>query len=61
VDRGDRLDMVPKRKISSLHHESNPDHLIVQPIASHYTDWAIPALTEGNSLVLLINVIMYSF
>jgi hypothetical protein len=32
------LDMVSKRKIPSHCWESNSDHLIVQPIASWYTD-----------------------
>jgi hypothetical protein len=32
------------RKIFSLSLESNPDHVIVQPVASRYTDWAIQAL-----------------
>jgi len=30
------LDMVSKRKIPSPHWELNPDHLIIQPIVSHY-------------------------
>jgi hypothetical protein len=38
------LDAVVKRKIPSLHRESNPRTSIVQPIASRYTDWAITAL-----------------
>jgi hypothetical protein len=32
------LDMVLKRKFSSLRREPNPDHSVVQPIASCYTD-----------------------
>jgi hypothetical protein len=32
------LDMVSKRKIPNPRQESNPDHLIVQLVASHYTD-----------------------
>jgi hypothetical protein len=32
------LDMVSKRKISSTRWELNPDHPIVQPVASRYTD-----------------------
>jgi hypothetical protein len=35
---------VLKRKIPSSHRESNPDHPIVQPTVSRYTDWPIPAL-----------------
>jgi hypothetical protein len=35
------LDMVSKRKFPSPHRESNPDHPIVQPLTSRYTDWAI--------------------
>jgi hypothetical protein len=38
------LDMVSKRKIPSPRSESNPNHPIVQPVASRYTYWAIPAL-----------------
>jgi hypothetical protein len=36
------LDAVSKRKIHSPRRESKPDHPIVQPVASRYTDWAIP-------------------
>jgi hypothetical protein len=36
------LDTVVKRKIPSPRRESNPDHAIVQPLASRCTDWAIP-------------------
>jgi hypothetical protein len=32
------LDTMSKRKIPSPRQELNPDHPIVQPIASHYTD-----------------------
>jgi hypothetical protein len=39
-------DTVTKRKIPSPRRESNPDSPIVQPIASSYIDWAIPALTD---------------
>jgi hypothetical protein len=45
------LNGVAKRKIPSPlppPRESNPNHLIVQPVASRYTDWAIPALTEDQ-------------
>jgi len=35
------LDAVEKRKIPSPRRESNPDHPIVQPVASPYTDWTI--------------------
>jgi hypothetical protein len=31
------LDAVVKRKIPRPSRESNPDHLIVQPVVSHYT------------------------
>jgi len=35
------LDTVSKRKIPSPCWESNPeDHPIIQPVASHNTDWA---------------------
>jgi hypothetical protein len=40
------LDTVSKRKIPSPYWELNSDHPIVQPIASCYTDWAIPALVQ---------------
>jgi hypothetical protein len=36
------LDVVSKRKIHSPCLESNPDHTIVQPVASRYTNWATP-------------------
>jgi hypothetical protein len=32
-----------KRNIPSPRRKSNPVHPIVQPVASRYTDWAIPA------------------
>jgi hypothetical protein len=32
------LGAVAKRKIFSHRRESNPDHLIVQPVDSRYTD-----------------------
>jgi hypothetical protein len=38
------LDAVVKRKIPSLHWESNPRTPIVRPVAQRYTDWAIMAL-----------------
>jgi hypothetical protein len=38
------LDTVSKTKIPSPREESNPDHPIVQPVSSRYTDWTIPAL-----------------
>jgi hypothetical protein len=37
-------DTVSKRKIPSPRRESNPDYPIIQPVASHYIYWAIPAL-----------------
>jgi hypothetical protein len=39
------LDAVVKRKIPSPRLESNPRTPIIQPIAQHYTDWAIVALS----------------
>jgi hypothetical protein len=33
-----------RRKIPSLRRESNPNHGFAQPVASPYTDWAIPAI-----------------
>jgi hypothetical protein len=38
------LYMVSKTKIPSSRLESNPEHPIVQPVASHYTGWAIATL-----------------
>jgi hypothetical protein len=38
------LDMVVKRKIPSAPWESNPRTQIIQPIAQHYTNWAITVL-----------------
>jgi hypothetical protein len=38
------LDMVSKRNIPSPCWELNPDHPIIQPIASRYTNRTIPAL-----------------
>jgi hypothetical protein len=35
------LDAVVKRKIPSPRRESNPRTPIIQPVAQHYTDWAI--------------------
>jgi hypothetical protein len=35
------LDVVVKRKIPNPCRESNPRTPIVQPVAQHYTDWAI--------------------
>jgi hypothetical protein len=32
------LDTVEKRKIPSPCRDSNPDHPIVEPVVSHYTD-----------------------
>jgi hypothetical protein len=36
------LDMVSKRKIPSPRWELNPDHPIVHPVVSRYTDRVIP-------------------
>jgi hypothetical protein len=49
VDPKAGLDMVSKRKIPSSRQEYNPDHPIVQPVASCYTDRAIPALKHDTS------------
>jgi hypothetical protein len=45
-----RLDSVENTKISRPHRKSNP---IIQPVASRYTDWAIPALFEYNNVKIL--------
>jgi hypothetical protein len=46
VSPRDVLDSVFKRKIPSPRQESNPRTPIVQPVAQHYTDWAITALVR---------------
>jgi hypothetical protein len=46
---------VEKRKIPSHCQESNTRTPIVQAVASHYTDWATPALNEKH-----VNTISYS-
>jgi hypothetical protein len=51
------LDMVLKRKIPSPHGESNPDHLIVQPIASCYIDRAILAHTRGQEKIVILKIL----
>jgi hypothetical protein len=38
------LDTVSRKKIPIPRRESNPEHPIVQLVASRYTDWTIPAL-----------------
>jgi hypothetical protein len=40
------LDMVSKWKITKPHLESNSDYPIVHPVASRYTDWAIPGFAQ---------------
>jgi hypothetical protein len=34
--------VIEKKKMLSPHRESNPDHAIVQPVTSHFTDLATP-------------------
>jgi hypothetical protein len=55
VPRGG-IDTVEKRKIPIPHQESNPRTPIIQPIASHYTDWATPALTLLGKLCNKVKV-----
>jgi hypothetical protein len=43
VDLRARLDDLEKGKFPTLPGHSNSDLLVVQPVASHYTDLAIPA------------------
>jgi hypothetical protein len=45
------LDTVSKRKIPSPCRDSNPDHPIVQPVVSHYTDRAIQAVRLWHIMV----------
>jgi hypothetical protein len=53
------LDTVSKREIPSTCRESNPDHPIVQTVASRYTDWAIPATEDGNGKVISLEQSSY--
>jgi hypothetical protein len=50
------LDTMSKRKIPSPCWESNPDDPIAQSVASHYTDWAIPAI-----IIIILIIIMLRF
>jgi hypothetical protein len=50
------LDVVVKGKIPSPCQESNPRTPIVQPVAQHYTDWAIKALFISVEVVLIFVV-----
>jgi hypothetical protein len=44
-------------KIVAPHRDSNSDLLVVQPIASRYTDWAIPPLNFFlQNLIVLLSV-----
>jgi hypothetical protein len=59
------LNKVVKRKIPSPRRESNPDHSLVHPVASRYTDWAIPALRisvkrNGKEVLYKFGLIAYS-
>jgi hypothetical protein len=49
------LDTVVNRKTPGPHWESNSRTPIIQPVAQHYTDWAITALfiSEGSSYIIL--------
>jgi hypothetical protein len=47
------LDTVSKRKIPSIRRESKPEHPVVQPVVSRYTDWAILAFSHA---ILLFGV-----
>jgi hypothetical protein len=48
------LGAVEQRKISCLCRKSNSDPLAVQPVASRYTDCAIPALIQSCPLGIYI-------
>jgi hypothetical protein len=43
------MDMVSKREIPSSSRESNPDHPIVQPVASRYADCSHLVRTYRNN------------
>jgi hypothetical protein len=49
------LDMVSKWKIPNPRRESKPDHPIVQPVASRYTDWRLYESYTG-SFVFITNI-----
>jgi hypothetical protein len=55
------LDAVVKRNIPSLRWESNPRTPIVQPVAAHYSNWAITASTNFNDYAFLVfNLLLIS-
>jgi hypothetical protein len=39
------------------HRDSNSDRLVIQPVASLYNDWAIPALTNPGMALHFISVL----
>jgi hypothetical protein len=43
-----------EEKIPISRGDSNPDHLIVQSVASRYTDWDTPALFAMEVQVLML-------
>jgi hypothetical protein len=55
------LDTVSNRKIPSPRRESKPYHPIVHPVASRYTDWAIPAVVACFVLYLKTFYQLYTF
>jgi hypothetical protein len=51
VDPRATLNDVEKRKFLTLPGDSNSDPLVVQPVASRYTDYVIPAPLYANTLI----------
>jgi hypothetical protein len=54
------LDAVVNRKIPSPSRKSNPRTPIVQPVAQHYTDWAITAILGSKVMSNLTPRIPYN-
>jgi hypothetical protein len=51
------LDTVEKKIILTTRRETNPRTPIVQPVAQHYTDWAITALpVRRSSFIQLVSL-----
>jgi hypothetical protein len=49
------LNIVSKRKTPSPFRDLNPDHPIVKPVVSRYTDWGAVALTSISGFIQIIS------